>query len=96
MSGAEQQHSSPLLTAKDVARELSVSEAWVRDHVTGVESYVGARGAAEFLLRSPKTIQSWARAGIIPAHPVGCGSKKHWLFLKSELDAWVRSQIQTS
>jgi hypothetical protein len=46
----EQQHSSPLLTA----------------HVTGVESYVDARGAAEFLLRSPKTIQSWARTGIIP------------------------------
>jgi hypothetical protein len=76
----EQQHSSPFLTA----------------HVTGVESYVDARGAAEFLLRSPKTIQSWARTGIIPAHPVGCGSKKHWLFLKSELDAWVRSHVQTS
>lgn len=38
MSGAEQLHSSPLLTAKDVARELSVSEAWVRDHVTGRRS----------------------------------------------------------
>ena len=73
-------HSSPLLTAP-AAR---------------VESYVDARGAAEFLLRSPKTIQSWARTGTIPAHPIGCGSKKHWLFLKSELDAWVRSQIQTS
>jgi hypothetical protein len=80
MSNAEQHYSSPLLTAP-AAR---------------VESYVDARGAAEFLLRSPKTIQSWARTGIIPAHPVGCGSKKHWLFLKSELDAWVRSQIQTS
>jgi len=34
MSSAEQ-HSTPLLTAKDVARELCVSEAWVRDHVTG-------------------------------------------------------------
>ena len=62
----------------------------------GVESYVDAQGAAKFLLRSPKTIQSWARTGIIPAHPIGCGSKKHWLFLKSELDAWVRSQVQTS
>jgi len=86
MSTAEQQHSSPLLTTKEL----------VRDHVTGIESYVDARGAAKFLLRSPKTIQSWARTGIIPAHPVGCGSKRHWLFLKSELDAWVRSQIQTS
>ena len=31
----EQPHSSPLLTAKDVARELCVSQAWVRDHALG-------------------------------------------------------------
>jgi predicted DNA-binding transcriptional regulator AlpA len=37
MSNAEQ-HSTPLLTAKDVARELCVSQAWVRDHVTGRRS----------------------------------------------------------
>ena len=59
-----------------------------------VEPYVDTRGAAKFLFRSPKTIQSWARTGIIPAHPIGCGTKKHWLFRKSELDAWVRSQVQ--
>jgi predicted DNA-binding transcriptional regulator AlpA len=34
MSSAEQ-HSTPLLTAKDVARQLCVSEAWVRDHALG-------------------------------------------------------------
>jgi hypothetical protein len=65
-------------------------------NIGNVEPYVDTRGAAQFLLRSPKTIQSWARSGIIPAHPVGCGSKKHWLFLRSELDTCVRSQIQTS
>jgi hypothetical protein len=31
----EQPHSNPLLTAKDVARELCVSQAWVRDHALG-------------------------------------------------------------
>ena len=35
MSALDQQRSSPLLTAKDVARELCVSESWVRDHVNG-------------------------------------------------------------
>jgi hypothetical protein len=35
MSNADQHSPGPLLTAKDVARELCVSEAWVRDHVTG-------------------------------------------------------------
>jgi hypothetical protein len=37
MSNAEQ-CSAQLLTAKDVARELCVSQAWVRDHVTGRRS----------------------------------------------------------
>ena len=31
MRTAEQPHPSPLLTAKDVAQALRVSEAWVRD-----------------------------------------------------------------
>lgn len=35
MTALDVQRSSPLLTAKDVARELCVSESWVRDHVTG-------------------------------------------------------------
>jgi Helix-turn-helix domain len=35
MSSADQHSTGSLLTAKDVARELCVSEAWVRDHVTG-------------------------------------------------------------
>ena len=30
-----QAQAASLLTAKDLARELGVSEAWVRDHVTG-------------------------------------------------------------
>ena len=33
--GPVEQQFNRLLTAKDVARELCVSEAWVRDHVTG-------------------------------------------------------------
>jgi excisionase family DNA binding protein len=58
-----------------------------------VEPYLNSRQAADFLHLGPKTIQSWARAGMIPSHPIGTGSKKHWLFLKSELDQWVRSQV---
>ena len=33
--GPVERQSNRLLTTKDVARELCVSEAWVRDHVTG-------------------------------------------------------------
>jgi|HubBroStandDraft_4_1064222.scaffolds.fasta_scaffold01361_11 predicted DNA-binding transcriptional regulator AlpA len=35
LSGSTERRATPLLTAKDVAAELSVSEAWVRDHATG-------------------------------------------------------------
>ena len=57
-----------------------------------IEAYIGISEAAEFLQRSRKTIRAWARAGIIPAHPIGNGSKPRCLFLRSELDNWVRSQ----
>ena len=57
-----------------------------------IEPYIDIREAAEFLRRSRKTIRAWARAGIIPAHPIGTGPKPRCLFLRSELDKWVRSQ----
>ena len=57
-----------------------------------IEPYIDISEAAEFLRRSRKTIRAWARAGIIPAHPIGTGPKPRCLFLRSELDKWVRSQ----
>jgi excisionase family DNA binding protein len=57
-----------------------------------IEPYIDVSEAAEFLRRSRKTIRAWARAGIIPAHPIGAGPKPRCLFLRSELDKWVRSQ----
>ncbi len=57
-----------------------------------IEPFIDIGEAAEFLRRSRKTIRAWARAGIIPAHPIGTGSKPRRLFLRSELDKWVRSQ----
>jgi len=38
MNNADQKFSGPLLTAKDLALELGVSQAWVRDHCTGRRS----------------------------------------------------------
>lgn len=35
LSSLVEHQANRLLTTKDVARELCVSEAWVRDHVTG-------------------------------------------------------------
>jgi excisionase family DNA binding protein len=60
-----------------------------------IEPYIDIGEAAEFLRRSRKTIRAWARAGIIPAHPIGTGPKPRCLFLRSELDKWVRSRPYT-
>lgn len=61
-----------------------------------VEPFLDANEAAAFLKKHPKTVQLWAREGKLPAYPVGDGSRKSWLFLKSELANWVRSGVQPS
>jgi len=60
------------------------------------EYYVDAAEAARFLCIHPRTLQQLARAGIVPAHPLGCGPRRFWRFLLSELDDWLRSRIDSS
>jgi hypothetical protein len=51
----------------------------------GLEPFVDANVAAEFLSSRRKTILDWARAGIIPAHPFGRGKRTEWRFRLSEI-----------
>ena len=60
------------------------------------EYYVDAAEAARFLCIHPRTLQQLARAGIVPAHPLGSGPRKFWRFLLSELDDWLRARIDSS
>jgi excisionase family DNA binding protein len=61
------------------------------------ERYVPAEVAAAFLGCSEKTLRRMARAGTIPAHPFGEGlERRHWRFLISELDDWMRSRNNVS
>jgi hypothetical protein len=60
------------------------------------EYYVDAAEAARFLSVHPRTLQQLARAGIVPAHPLGSGPRKFWRFLLSELDDWLRARIDSS
>src|SRR5579859_250561 len=39
-----------------------------------------------------KTLQRYARAGVLPGYRLG----GHWYFRASELDSWLRSQINSS
>jgi hypothetical protein len=53
------------------------------------EYFVGAEVAAKFLQLSTRRVKDLARAGIIPAHPIGDGTRKVWRFLLSELNQYM-------
>jgi Helix-turn-helix domain len=59
------------------------------------EPFLDALEAGQFLKYHPKTVMHLARQGKLPGHPIGDGSRKHWLFLRSELDIWVRSKVNS-
>lgn len=59
------------------------------------EGFINAKEAAQFLrLKSHKTVQEWARDGRLKGYPIRNGAKTHWLFRKSELDAWVTGAVE--
>jgi excisionase family DNA binding protein len=49
--------------------------------------------AGEFLQLHPKTVEKMARAGELPAHPIGSGKRVRWRFFRSELLDWLRSRV---
>jgi Helix-turn-helix domain len=61
------------------------------------EPYVKADAAAEFLNLSPKHVLRLARENVLPSHNVSRenGKRQHKRFLISELDVWMRSQLNS-
>jgi hypothetical protein len=59
------------------------------------EYFVGADEAAKFLQLTTRRVKDLARAGRIPAHPIGDGSRKVWRFLLSELYQHMVSRQNT-
>ena len=60
------------------------------------EYFVDADKAAEFLGVDRRTVIRWAREGHIPAHPLRPeAERKEWRFLLSELDEWLRAQVNS-
>jgi Helix-turn-helix domain len=60
------------------------------------EPFVSAEIAAEFLGINARAVSRMARAGSLPAHPLGDGQRKRWRFLLSELDAAMRGRNNCS
>lgn len=56
------------------------------------EHFVDAAIAAAFLSITRKYLLKLSRLGIVPAHPLGIGSRKQWRYRISELAKWGLSQ----
>jgi hypothetical protein len=56
------------------------------------EHFVDAAKANEFLSLSRKHVLRLSLLGVIPAHPLGLGTRKTWRYLLSELRAYVLAQ----
>ena len=64
--------------------------------VSSTEPYVDSQAAARFLHVGARTLNEMARRGIVPAYPWGVGKqRKTWRFRVSELDAWMKSRVQS-
>jgi hypothetical protein len=50
-----------------------------------IEPFVDANRAAEFLVITRRHLLELARAGDIPAYPIGTGKRKTWRFRLSEI-----------
>jgi excisionase family DNA binding protein len=60
------------------------------------EPYVDAQEGAAFLGLHPKTLMRLAREGKVPAYSISDGPRRHWRFLISELDKWMKTKVNSS
>jgi Helix-turn-helix domain len=58
-----------------------------------LEPFVDTTRAAEFLSVKPRWLLGLARAGKIPAHPLGDGKRRVWRFRLSELAHAISSKV---
>ena len=64
--------------------------------IHGIEPFIDAGKAAEFVQLNRKTLLRFAREGSIPAHPLAGNKRRKWRFLISELDAWARAKVNST
>jgi excisionase family DNA binding protein len=60
-----------------------------------LEPYVSPEEAAAFLKTNRLKVIRMARAGFLPAHPLGIGRRRQWRFKLSELDRHLQGGIKT-
>jgi excisionase family DNA binding protein len=61
-----------------------------------MEPYVDAQEASAFLGIHPKTLMRLAREERVPAYSFSEGIRRHWRFLISELDTWMKTKVNST
>jgi excisionase family DNA binding protein len=87
----DKNHSDGAPTNADLTRFLERRRA----QELGFELPMNTEETATYVGYHPKTIERMARIGEIPAHPVSGVRRKTWKFFPSELDAWLRSKVNS-
>jgi excisionase family DNA binding protein len=61
-----------------------------------MEPYVGPDEAAKFLGITRLKVIRMARAGLLPAHPLGMGKRRQWRYKLSQLDKHMQRGVDNS
>jgi hypothetical protein len=77
-------------SARDPQSQLPESKALVQH--TREEHFVDASTAAGFLSIDRRYLLKLSRLGLLPAHPLGIGSRRQWRYRISELAEWALAQ----
>lgn len=80
----------PQLDSPSVGRAATIAGRLEETHP---EPYVDATAGAAFLGIHAKTLMRLAREGRLPAYAISEGMRRHWRFLISELDTWMKAQV---
>jgi len=87
-------HTATVGERKPIAHEHVSAEAVLTPPESGplFESLISSTQAAKLLGNlHVKTLQRYARLGRLPGYQIG----RHWYFRESELDAWLRLQLNS-
>jgi excisionase family DNA binding protein len=87
-------HAATVGEGKPIVHERLSGEAVLTPPESGLlfESLISSMQAAKLLGNlHVKTLQRYARLGRLPGYQIG----RHWYFRESELDAWLRLQLNS-
>jgi excisionase family DNA binding protein len=75
----------------EIAENQRVLTPTLNEKNMAPEPFVDATAVAQFLSIARRQVLELARAGELPAHPIGSGRRRTWRFKLSEVDQMIAS-----